>query len=414
MTVPQGQGRAHRLANGLTIAVEPMPGVETVAVGVYVDVGARSEPEGLAGLAHMVEHMVFKGAGARDAKAIAEDVEDVGGSLNAWTARDQTVFHARLLAADLPLGIELLADLVTAPRFAADDLERERGVVLAELGEARDTPDDIIFDHLQAIAYPAHPLGRAVLGDEASIAAMSVDDLRGWTATQYRPENLIVAAAGKIDEDRLLHAVEARFGHLPSGQAPAPASAQFVPGVHHDARRFDQLHVALAWAGVGQLHDDAYALSLFAAAAGGGMSSRLFQEVREARGLAYSVYAWNTSYAETGYIGVYLAAARRDGPRALALARDVMARTAETLSEAELARARTQAIASLVMGAESVQARCDNLARGIQIHGRIAPLAEAVARFEAVTVKQARAAGAAALAGGAALATVGGKLAKAA
>ncbi|WP_420137628.1 M16 family metallopeptidase [Sphingomonas sp.] len=406
--------RMHRLSNGLTIAVEPMAGVETAAVGLYAAVGARSEPEGLTGLAHMVEHMVFKGAAGRDARSLAEDIEDVGGSLNAWTARDQTVFNARLLAGDLPLGVEIIADLIRAPHFDADELEREKSVVLAELGEARDTPDDIVFDHLQAAAFPGQSLGRPVLGDETSIAAIDAAALRGWLADQYRPDALVLAAAGKVDEDAFLRQVEARFGDMAVGAPPAVPPAAFTAGVHHDVRRFDQLHVALAFPGVGYLDADVHALGVFAGAAGGGASSRLFQEVREKRGLAYSVYSWNHSYADTGVFGVYLAASRRDGAKALTLTREVLARTAEELTEAELQRAKIQAKAGLLMGAESVQARCDNLARGIQIHGRIAPLHESVERFEAVTLAQARAAGAAALAGGEALATVGGKLAKAA
>ena len=404
----------HRLTNGLTVAVEPMAGVETVAVGLYCDAGARSEPAGLTGLAHMVEHMVFKGAGGRDAKAIAEAIEDRGGSLNAWTARDHTVFQARLLADDLALGAEIIADLTRNPDLDADELEREKGVVLAELGEARDTPDDIIHDHLQAAAFAGQPLGQPVLGDEASIAAIDASALRKWIADQYRPSGLVLGAAGKIDEDALLKLAEQLFGDMAAGAPPAPPPASFVGGVHHDRRRFDQVHVALAFPGVGYDAPDLHALSLFASAAGGGMSSRLFQEVREARGLAYSIYAWAHAYQDTGLFGLYCAAARADAGEALALARRVLADTAETLSQAELDRARAQAKAGLLMGLESVATRADHLARSIQIHGRIVPPAETIALLDAVTVDQARAAGQAALAGGEALATVGGALKKAA
>jgi predicted Zn-dependent peptidase len=402
--------QVHRLANGLTVAVEPMAGVETCAVGLYAHVGSRSEPEGLAGLAHMVEHMVFKGAASRDARAIAEDIEDVGASLNAWTSRDQTVFNGRLLANDLPLGVEIIADLIREPHFDADELEREKSVVLAELGEARDTPDDIIFDNLQATAFPSQVLGAPVLGDEASIAAIDVAAMRGWLHQQYRPDTLVLAAAGKIDENAFLRQIEARFGDMAAGKAPLPPVATFAPGTHHDVRRFDQLHAALAFPGVGYRHPDAYALTLFAGIAGGGASSRLFQEVREKRGLAYSVYAWSQSYADVGVLGIYLAAARRDAGKAIGLARDILAETADRLTEAELQRNRNQAKAGLLMGTESVQARCDNLARGIQIHGRISPLSEGVEMFDAVSVEQTRRAAQEALSGGEALATVGGKL----
>lgn len=404
----------HRLPNGLTVAVEPMDGVETLAVGLYADVGARSEPAGLGGLAHMVEHMVFKGAGARDARAIAEDIEDVGGSLNAWTARDHTVFHARLLAGDLALGVGMIADLVRAPHFADDELEREKSVVLSELGEARDTPDDIIFDHLQAAAFPGQPLGLPVLGDETSIAAIDVPALRRWVAEQYRPDGLVLAAAGKVDADALLKLAEAHFGDMANGAPARPSGAQFTVGAHHDRRRFDQIHLALGWAGLGHLDTDVHALGLFASAAGGGMSSRLFQELREARGLAYSVYAWAQPYADTGLFGVYAAAARERAAEALSLAKDVLAATADGLTEAELERARVQAKAGLLMGLEGAASRCDQLARQIQIHGRIVPSAETVAAIDAVTLAQARAAGQRALSGGHATATVGGRLAKAA
>lgn len=408
------QPRLHRLPNGLTVAVEPMDGVETLAVGLYADVGSRSEPEGLNGLAHMVEHMVFKGAGARDAKAIAEVIEDAGGSLNAWTARDHTVFHARMLAGDLPLALDMITDLVREPHFDAEELEREKGVVLSELGEARDTPDDIIFDHLQAAAYAAQSLGLPVLGSEESIAAIDVGAMRGWLSEQFRPSGIVIAAAGKVDEEELLKLVEARYGDMTAGAPPSWQAAVFGTGAHHDRRRFDQMHLARAHPGLGHEHEDLHALSLYASAAGGGMSSRLFQQLREERGLAYSVYAWTQSFVDTGLLGVYCAAARPQAAQAFALARDVLAETAETLTDAELARAKAQAKAGLLMGLEAVGSRCDHLARQIQIKGRIVPAAETVAAIDGVTLAQARAAGQAALSGGEAVATVGGKLAKAA
>ena len=414
MNLGATSARLHRLPNGLTVAVEPMAGVETLAVGLYADAGSRSEPAGLGGLAHMVEHMVFKGAGGRDARGIAETIEDAGGALNAWTARDHTVFHARTLAPDLALALDLIADLVRLPHFDAEELEREKGVVLAELGEARDTPDDIIFDHLQLAAFPSQPLGLPVLGDETSIAAIDVAALRGWIAEQFRPSGLVVAAAGKVDEGALLKLVEARFGDMAPGAPPCWDRARFVAGAHHDRRRFDQTHLGLAYGGVGHDHADVHALSLFAGAAGGGMSSRLFQQLREQRGLAYSIYAWSQPYADTGLFGVYCAAARPQAAQAISLAREVLVDTADTLNDAELARAKAQAKAGLLMGLEAVGARCDHLARQIQTRGRIVPPSETVEAIDSVTLAEARAAGGAALGGGEAIATVGGKLAKAA
>lgn len=404
--------RLHRLANGITVAVEPMPGVETLAVGLYADVGSRSEPEGLSGLAHMVEHMVFKGAGSRDARAIAEAIEDKGGSINAWTSRDHTVFHTRMLADDMALGIELVADLVRAPHFNTDELEREKQVVLAELGEAHDTPDDIIFDHLSAAAYAEQPLGLPVLGNETSISTIHVAALHSWLADQYRPDRLVIAAAGKIDEDALLEIAERRFGDIATGNGSAIEQAAFTSGARHDRRSFDQLHLAFAFPAPAYGDADLHAIALFTSAAGGGMSSRLFQELREERALAYSVYAWAQPYVDTGMFGVYCAAQQEKGAETFTLAKDVLARTAETLDEAELERAKAQAKAGLLMGLESVATRCDHLARQIQVHGRIVPPSETVALIDAVTVEDTRRAGKAALSGPMAVASVGGKLAR--
>ena len=406
--------RLHRLANGLTVAVDPMPGVETLAIGVYADVGARFEPKRLGGLAHLVEHMVFKGAGARDACGIAEAIEDVGGALNAWTGREQTAFHARMLGPDMALGLDILADLIRDPRFDAAELEREKGVVLSELGEARDTPDDIIFDHLGAAAFPDAALGRPVLGSEASIGVIAREDLGAWIADHYRPGALIVAASGKVDENALLAQVEARFGDLVPAPKAVPEAASFAGGVHRDTRRFDQVHLAFAYRGLPADHRDAHALAIFSQAAGGGMSSRLFQQLREDRGLAYSIYSWTQGFADTGLFGVYCAASHSRAAEAQALALDVLNDAAENIGELEVARAKAQMKAGLLMGLESVQARADHAARMIQLRGRIVTPAELTAEVDAVTLGDVRRVASAVLDGPRALATVGGKLAKAA
>jgi predicted Zn-dependent peptidase len=290
------------------------------------------------------------------------------------------------------------------------ELEREKGVVLAELGEARDTPDDIIFDHLSRAAFANQPLGLPVLGDEESIAAIDRGALVAWIEQQYRPSRLVIAAAGKCDEDALLKQVEARFGDLAAVVPEKPARALFTGGTHHDRRRFDQLHLAQAWDAPGFHAKTVHAAGLFSSIAGGGMSSRLFQEVREERGLAYSVYSWTQPLADTGIFGVYCASTRDQAGDAHRLIGEVLARTAAELTEAELARARAQAKAGLLMGLEAVTARADHLARQIQIFGRIVPPEETVALIDAVTIDEARTVGQAMLAGPSALATVGGKL----
>ena len=395
------------LANGVRVVSRAMPHVETVALGLHVDTGARLESERTNGVAHLLEHMVFKGTATRTARRIAEEIEDVGGSLNAYTARDMTVFHARLLGRDAALGLDMIADLVRAPRFDADELEREKAVVLQELGEARDTPDDIVFDHLQAAAFPGQAIGRSILGDETSIAAITGDDLRNWLGVQYRGGSCIVAAAGEIDHDALVRLSEQLFGDLVPGTRPTAPDAVFAPGAIHDRRKFEQAHLTLGAAAPGHHHPDYDAVALFVMAAGGGASSRLFQELREERGLAYSVYASTTPYADAGLFSVYRATAKKDAARAFDLAVAVLADTAATLRPEELARAKAQVRAGLLMSLESPGGWAEFLARQLLAHGRLQTPADLVARIEAVDLDHVRAAAGRLVAGPYAIADVG-------
>jgi predicted Zn-dependent peptidase len=400
-------GRLHRLANGLTVAVDPIAGAQSTAVGLYAGVGSRSEPDGKSGLAHLVEHMVFKGAGSRGARAIAEAIEDVGGSLNAWTARDQTAFHARVLPDDLTLAVELIADLVRAPKFDAEELEREKNVVLSELGECHDTPDDLIGDRLFETAFAEQSIGRSVLGSAASVKAVTRDDLLGWIAREYAPSRLIIAASGKVDEDALLALAEAMFGDMPEREFAVPSPAKFTGGQHDDRRSFEQAHWSFALPGLPAGDPGTPALSIFIQAVGGGMSSRLFQELREDRGLAYSIYAWGQGFADAGLFAVGCASDRDKASETLKLAREIVARAAEDLSEAEIRRARAQLEAGLLMALETPQGRADHLARSIEVFGRIVPIEETLGQLRAVDTAAARAVGAALHAGPVAVASIG-------
>jgi predicted Zn-dependent peptidase len=403
-----------RLANGLIVAIDPMPGAQSAAIGLHALVGSRSEPEGKGGLAHLVEHMVFKGARGRDARAIAEAIEDVGGSLNAWTSRDQTSFHARTLAPDVGLALELIADLVRAPRLDEVELEREKLVILSELGEALDAPDDLIHDRLFEAAFGDQPLARPVLGNDKTIQEFSRSDCIQWLAEQYQPGRLVISAAGKVDPTHILHLAEALFGDLETTAVPTVAPAEFIGGIRSDRRSAEQTQLAVAYRGLAASDPQAPALSLFAQAVGGGMSSRLFQDLREDRGLAYSIYAWTQGFAETGLFAVNLAADRARATEALNLAREVVERVAEELTEAELKRARTQVEAGILMALETPQGRADAMARSIEIFGRTMTLDEMLAELREVDVASARAAGAAMLEGPRAIASIGGKLALAA
>lgn len=395
------------LANGLRIVSQGMPDAETAAIGFYADTGSRFEEPAVNGIAHLFEHMVFKGTATRSARAIAEAIEDVGGQLNAYTARDMTAFHARVLGDDVPLAFELIADLVRAPRFDPDDLAREKDVVLSELGEARDTPDDIVFDHLQEAAYPDQPLGRSILGSETSLAAIEPDHLRGWLDAQFRGGSCVLAAAGKVDHDALVEMAQARLGDLPAGARAGGEGAIYAGGMRHDRRRFEQTHLTLGYEAAAHGGPDYYPLMLFATAAGGGMSSRLFQELREERGLAYSVYSTMTPYADTGLFSVYLAAANNNAARAGALALQVLGETADGLDEAELARAKAQLKAGLLMSLEGCAGQAEYLARQMLVHGAAIPSADVVAKVDGCTVDTVRDAARRMLAGPVARAHVG-------
>jgi predicted Zn-dependent peptidase len=404
----------HVLANGLTVAVDPLPGAESVSLGLYASVGSRSEPAELGGLAHLVEHMVFKGAGGRDTRALAEVIEDVGGSLNAWTARDLTVFLGRALARDLPLVAELIADLVLRPHFDEDHLEREKQVILSELGESVDSPDDLVHDHLFEAAFDRQAIGRPVLGTEATVRAATRRDCCNWLEQQFASSRLVLAASGKVDAEQVLKLAERLFGDLTSRDVPAIEPARFTGGLRNDRRSFEQAHWCLAFEGSPAANARNPALALFVQALGGGTSSRLFQELREERGLAYSIYAWSQAFADTGVVGIGCAAERRQAAESVQLARDVLAATADGLTQIELNRARAQIEAGLLMSFETAQGRADHMARSIEVFGRILSLDEMLGQIREVSVESARRAGAALLDGPVAVASVGASLALAA
>jgi predicted Zn-dependent peptidase len=395
------------LANGLKVASREMPGLETAAVGLYAETGSRHEPARLSGLAHLYEHMVFKGAGGRSARDISETIEDVGGDLNAGTEREGTNFMASVMAEHVPLGIELIADMILRPHFTAEELEREKHVVLQELGEARDTPSDIIFDDLQSAAFADQPLGRSILGEEDSIAAISVDDLHDWRRNRYRAGSLSLVAAGKVSHGRLVEWAEEHFADLPQGVNDDSAPAHFTGGDRVGRSDSDQAHLALGFAGPAQLDPDYFAARLFADIAGGGMSSRLFQQLREERGLAYTVYAALYPFSDTGLLSIYAATARHQSAASAQLIEEVIADCALTATERELARVRTQSKAALLMSLESPWGQAHYVARQLALYGRLVEPSEVVAQLEAVTLDHVRAAGAKMLSGARARATIG-------
>jgi predicted Zn-dependent peptidase len=358
--------------------------------------------------------MVFKGAGSRDARAIAEAIEDVGGTINAWTARDQTVFYGRTLAKDAVLLTELIADLIRVPHLAEDHLEREKDVILSELGEAVDSPDDLVHDHLFEAAFEGQPLGRPVLGNPETVRAIRRDDCFNWIRDELIPRRLILSASGKVDPAEILKLAERLFGDMEDWPGVPIGRAEFSGSVRNDRREFEQAHWCLGLPGFAAADPRLPALSVFVQALGGGMSSRLFQELREERGLAYSVGAWSQAYADTGIVAVSCAADRNRAIESMHVAREVLAAEVEGLTEAEVQRARAQMEAGLLMGLESAHGRADQMARSIEVFGRILSIDELLDQLRAVDAAAAKAAGAALLDGRAAVSSVGTQLALAA
>ena len=376
----------HTLSNGLRIVTEHMPGLESAAIGVWVSAGGRHEDADQNGIAHFLEHMAFKGTQRRTALQIAEEIEDVGGYINAYTSREVTAYYARVLRDDVPLALDLISDIVLNPIFDPREIEVERGVILQEIGQAADTPDDIIFDWLQAQAFPEQPLGRTILGPAERVRAFDRADFDRFIAQHYGPEQLILSAAGAVNHDEIVRLAQATFGHLKPVSSMVPQPGSFSGGEHREIKGLEQAHFTLALEAPGYRSDDIYAAQIFATALGGGMSSRLFQEIREKRGLCYTIYSQVGSYDDTGLLTIYAGTSGEDLPELVGLTIDELKRSADTMTEAELARARAQMKAGLLMGLESPSARAERLARLVAIWNRVPGLEETVAKIDAVTL----------------------------
>ncbi|MFN3591620.1 MAG: M16 family metallopeptidase [Thermaurantiacus sp.] len=396
-----------RLASGCTLLTWPFPGLATAAVALAAPAGARHEETSEHGLAHLFEHMLFKGTERRTARQVAEEIEDVGGELNAWTSREATLLHARVMGEHVPLALDLMADLVCAARFSDTDLLLERGVVLSEIGDAEDNPEDVAWDLLQAIAYPGQTIGRPILGTAESLEQLSVRSLQEWRARHWSPEGAVIAVAGAVDHPRVVAQCEQLFAARPPTERCDFALARFSGGGAHRRRRTEQQVSLLGLAAPGLDGPERRAATLFAAALGGGMSSRLFQEIREDRGLAYSVDASHLLHADCGLLAMHAATRPDHAGEVIARMQETGLKAATDLTPAELERARAQMRAAMLMGLEGCAGAADWAARSWLAFGRVVRPAEAVAELDAVTLDEVRASGLAMLAGTPAIATVG-------
>ncbi|HEY0145846.1 MAG TPA: pitrilysin family protein [Methylovirgula sp.] len=385
------------LPSGLRIVTDRMPHLETVSLGVWVAAGSRHERPGERGLSHLLEHMAFKGTRRRSARDIAEEIESAGGDLNAATGVEQTAYYAHMLASDAGLAIDILADILTDSVFDKDELEREKEVILQEIGAVEDTPDDLVFDLFNAAAFPEQPIGWPILGTPEHVKAFDRSMISNYLAKHYRSGVTTIGAAGALDHAQIVDAAASRFANMAAQVGEAVTPARYLGGDTRLSRRLEQAHVVIGFEGLSYAAPGYYALQVFTNAVGGGMSSRLFQEVRENRGLAYTIYSFHWGYADTGLFGFYGATSKAQVRELVPVALECLAKAAEDLSEAEIDRAKAQMNVSQLTALESSTARSEQIARQILAYGRVLSRDEILARIDNLTVNEIRAAGAAAL-----------------
>ncbi len=382
--------RLHTLPNGFRIVTEAMPGLKSVTIGIWVGAGGRHEAPQQNGIAHFLEHMAFKGTKRRSALQIAEEIEDVGGYINAYTDRELTAYYARVLSEDVPRALDVISDIVLNPLFRKADIETERHVILQEIGQALDTPDDILFDWLQEVSYPDQPFGRSILGPEERVSAFKKADFEAFVCQHYAADQMILSAAGGVDHDAVVAAAEAIFGGLRQVGDLTPTPARFKGGERREVKDLEQAHFALSFEAPGYRDDRVYTAQVYATAMGGGMSSRLFQKIREDRGLCYTIYAQAGANDDTGQLTIYAGTSQDEIGDLTQLTIDELKRAADDMTEAEVERSRAQLRAGLLMGLESPTSRAERNARLLAIWGRVPDADETVAKIDAVGLADVR------------------------
>jgi len=374
------------LANGLRVVTDTIPHVETAALGIWVNIGTRHEKAQINGIAHMLEHMAFKGTKTRKARDIAEQIEAVGGYLNAATSREMTAYYVRVLKEDVPLALDILSDILLNSVFDPEELERERAVILQEINQANDTPDDVIFDYFQETAFPNQTMGHPILGTAEIIKQIDRDTLLTFMQDHYVASRMVLAAAGNVDHKQIVSIAEKCFATLNADAPILLEQALYTGGDFRHQRDLEQVHMVIGFEGIPMDHKDYYTASVLAALFGGGMSSRLFQEIREKRGLVYSIYAFKSSYTDAGLFAVYAGTGPDQVEELIPVICDEINKATDFIEEEELNRAKAQLKAGLLMGLESTSNRCEQLAQHMLFHGRPISSLEITERIEAVNL----------------------------
>ena len=371
--------------NGLRIVTQNMPGLETVSMGIWNFVGGRDETKEVNGVAHLLEHMAFKGTKTKNALQIAETIENVGGDINAYTSKEITAYYVKLLADDLPYGIDILTDILQNSTFAEEELNRERGVIIQEIGMYLDTPDDMIFDYWQEKAYPDQPMGRSILGKTDIIKNISRDEVKAFMMNNYNPKKMIISAAGKINHNEFVESIKKVCTNLPSGHSNSRIKADYRSGEYREDKKLEQIHLLLGFEGVDYHHDDFYSLLVYSSLLGGGMSSRLFQEIREKRGLVYGISSFSSSYTDTGVFGIYCGTGETQIQELIPVLCNELNNSPNSITEKEINRGKAQLKASLMMGRESAFRRCESAARQLLVFNRIIDPSETIKNIDLVS-----------------------------
>jgi len=375
------------LDNGLRIVTQNMPGLETVSMGIWNFVGGRDEEENVNGVAHLLEHMAFKGTTSKSALQIAETIENVGGDINAYTSKEITAYYVKLLADDLPYGIDILTDILQNSTFQEDELNRERGVIIQEIGMYLDTPDDMIFDYWQDKAYPNQPMGRSILGKTDIIKNITREQVKDFMSSHYNPKKMIVSAAGKINHSSFVENIKKVCNNLPNGKNNIRIKANYNSGEYREEKKLEQIHLLLGFEGINYHNDDYYSLLVYSSLLGGGMSSRLFQEIREKRGLVYGISSFSASYTDTGIFGIYCGTGEHQITELIPVLCDQLNSSPTTNTEKEIKRGKAQLKASLMMGRESAFRRCESAARQLLVFNRVIEPSEILKKIENVNVE---------------------------
>ena len=373
-----------KLKNGMRLITDSDAGAQTVSIGVWVGVGARYETAENNGISHVLEHMAFKGTKTRSAAQISSAIEDVGGIMNAYTGRDVTAYYVKVLKEDVALGIDLIADILQHSVMDAAELAKEQGVIVQEINMQNDTPDDLVFDYFNQAAYPDQPLGRSILGTVEKVQSFTSAHVLDYMRQNYQASNMIISAAGAVQHEDFLNLCEKLFVEIGQKPAPVAVNAHYQGGEKRVLKAHEQVNLVLGFEGVSYEHPDYYAANVLASILGGGMSSRLFQEIREKRGLVYSIYAFHTPESDTGTFGVYAGTGETQVQELMPVLCDEIARLGGTITEAELARAKAKLKARLLMRLENITSHAESNALDLLMRGRIMSEAELIQKIDAV------------------------------